>query len=78
MIEEHREALDGEGARPSCSNCWRISMSLVIRLMSDAGLLLGEEVEAEPLEVGEDADPQVVHDLRGEPAGRVNAAPAAT
>ena len=32
----------------------------------DAGLLLGEEVEAEPLEVREDADPQVVHHPRGE------------
>ena len=34
-----------------------------------AGLLLGVEVEAEPLQVGEDAHPQVVHDARGQPAG---------
>ena len=35
----------------------------------DAGLLLGVEVEAEPLEVREDSDPQVVHDSRGEAPG---------
>ena len=34
-----------------------------------AGLLLGVEVEAEALQVGEDLDAQVVHHPRGEPAG---------
>ena len=34
-----------------------------------AGLLLGEEAEGEPLEVGEDLDPQVVHHPGGDPAG---------
>ena len=32
------------------------------------GLLLGEEVERQALEVGEDLDAQVVHDPGGEPA----------
>ena len=41
----------------------------------DAGLLLGEEVEAQPLEVAEDGDPQVVHDPGGEPARHVDVAP---
>ena len=39
-----------------------------------AGLLLGEEVEAQPLEVREHQDPQVVHHARGEPARHVDEA----
>ena len=39
-----------------------------------AGLLLGEEVEAEPLQVREDEDAQPVHDPGGEPTRRVDQA----
>ncbi len=44
-------------------------MSLVIRLITTPGLLLGEEPEGEPLQMGKDLDPQVVHHPGGESAG---------
>ena len=40
-----------------------------------AGLLLGEEVERESLQVGEDLDPEVVHDPRRQAAGDPGLAP---
>ena len=40
-----------------------------------AGLLLGVEVESEPLEVGEDADAKVVHHPGGQPAGHLHHGP---
>ena len=44
-------------------------MSLVIRVMTTPGLLVGEEVERQALQVGEDLDPEVVHDPGRQPAG---------
>ena len=65
--DDHRESLQSRTElMPSWISCWRFSMSLVMRLIKHAGLLLGEEVEAEALEVDEDPDSQVVHHPRGE------------
>ena len=43
-------------------------MSLVMRVMSAPGLLAGEEVERQPLEVREDPHAQLVHEPLAEPA----------
>ena len=52
-------------------------MSLVIRVMITPGLLGREEVERQPLQVGEDLDPQVVHDPGRQPAGHLHLPPLA-
>ena len=61
---DHGEALDSELADPVLEELLQVLDVARHAAHEDAGLLLGEEVEAQSLQVREDADPQVVHDAR--------------
>ena len=67
--DDHRQALDGELGQAVLEQLLEVLDVARHPGHDDAGLLVGEEVERQALQVGEDLDPQVVHDPRP-PAGR--------
>ena len=69
---DHREALEGELADAVLDELLKVLDVARHATHEDAGLLFGEEVETEPLELGEDPDTEIVHDPRGELAGDVD------
>ena len=66
---DHRQGLDGELGEPVLQQLLEVLDVARHPGHDHAGLLVGVEVEAEALQVGEHADAQVVHHARGEPAG---------
>ena len=66
--DDHRQSLNGELRQAVLEQLLQVLDVAGHPAHDDAGLLLGEEVERESLEVAEDGDPQVVHDPGGEPA----------
>ena len=59
---DHRQTLDGELGQAVLEQLLQVLDVTCHAAHDDAGLLLGEEVEREPLEMAEDRDAQVVHD----------------
>ena len=68
----HRDQLDAEGADAVLEELLEVLDVTRHPAHEHAGLLLGEEVEAEALQVGEDEDPEPVHHPCGEAAGVVH------
>ena len=70
--DDHREALERELADAVLYQLLQVLDVTRHAAHEDAGLLFGEEVEAEALELREDPDAKVVHDARGELARDVD------
>ena len=73
--DDHRQALDGELGQPVLEQLLEVLDVARHPRHDDTGLLGGEVVERQALQVGEDLDAQVVHDPSGEPAGDLHLAP---
>ena len=73
--DDHGQALNGELGQPVLQQLLQVLDVARHAAHDDAGLLLGEEVEREPLQVPEDLDAQVVHDPRGQAARHPGLAP---
>ena len=73
--DHHGQALNGELGQAVLQELLEVLDVAGHPAHDDAGLLLGEEVEGEALQVAEDGDPQVVHDPRGQPTGDPDLAP---
>ena len=66
---DHGQGLDGQLRQAVLEQLLEVLDVAGHAAHDDAGLLLGEEAERQALEVGEDLDPQVVHDPGGQPPG---------